>query len=267
MSSGQLGRGPSQKPTSSRPGEKLALVPWCPSVVLDKLKQQPSATEQGSGRLSSSPPVDWDSPTARRSIRKAVNKSVDKKTKKLLSALTDELLSTKAQLTLAKLEKKKAFDALRAVQKKHKRGKKLMEEFRASEDCGAVVFSPSKVRKLLDLQKAREQAKEQQKVDMSLNRGCLATQCGRYYEKFVILHASRSPKSESLAGGKSDQQARATFVVRHVIWNDITALCEVAGCCQSSKSSASLYASWSRLTNSSGLLELNQVTRVIYDLR
>ena len=48
--------------------------------------------------------------------------------------------------------KQKALDALRAVQKKQKRGKKLMEEFRASEDCGAVVFSPSKVRKLLDLQ-------------------------------------------------------------------------------------------------------------------
>jgi hypothetical protein len=43
-----------------------------------------------------------------------------------------------------------------------------MEEFRASEDCGAVVFSPSKMRKLLDLQKAREQAKEQQKVEKAL---------------------------------------------------------------------------------------------------
>ncbi|KAK4937385.1 hypothetical protein LTR28_009856 [Elasticomyces elasticus] len=148
--------------------KKTGLVPWCPSVVLDKLKQQPPATEQRSSRLSSSPPIDWDSPTARRSIRKAVNRSVNKKTKKLLSKLTDELLSTKAQLALAKLEKKKAVEALRAAQKKHKRGKKLMEEFRASEGSGAVVFSPSKVRKLLDLQKAREQAKEQQKVDKAL---------------------------------------------------------------------------------------------------
>jgi hypothetical protein len=145
-----------------------SLAPDHPSVVPDKLKQQPFATEQRSGRLSSSPPLDWDSPSARRSIRKAVNESADRKTKKLLSKLTDELLSTKAQLTLAKLEKKKALDALRAVQKKQKRGKKLMEEFRASEDCGAVVFSPSKVRKLLDLQKAREQAEEQRKVDKAL---------------------------------------------------------------------------------------------------
>jgi hypothetical protein len=148
--------------------KKTGLVPWCPSVVLDKLKQQPSATEQCSGRLSSSPPLDWDSPSARRSIRKAVNESADRKTKKLLSKLTDKLLSTKAQLTLAKLEKKKALDALRAVQKKQKRGKKLIEEFRASKDYSTVVFSPSKVRKLLDLQKAREQAKEQQKVDKAL---------------------------------------------------------------------------------------------------
>jgi hypothetical protein len=91
--------------------KKTGLLPWCPLVVLNKLKQQPSATEQRSGRLSSSPPLDWDSPSARRSIRKALNESADKKTKKLLSKLTDELLSTKAQLTLAKLEKKKALDA------------------------------------------------------------------------------------------------------------------------------------------------------------
>jgi hypothetical protein len=61
-------------------------------VVLDKLKQQPSATEQRLGRLLSSPPLDWDSLSARRSIRKAVNESADKKTKKLLSKLTNELL-------------------------------------------------------------------------------------------------------------------------------------------------------------------------------
>ena len=136
-------------------------MPWCPAVVLDRLKRQPSETESRPREPSSSPTLDWDSPAARRSVRKAVSRSVDRNTKKLLSRLTDELLSTKAQLTLAKLEKKRAFDALRAEQKKQKRGKKLMDEFRASEDCGAVVFSPSKVRKLLDMQKTREQAKEQ----------------------------------------------------------------------------------------------------------
>ena len=148
--------------------KKTGLVPWCPSVVLNKLRQQPVRNEEHLGRLSSSPPIDWDSPTAKRSIRKAVNRAVNKKTKKLLSKLTEELLSTKAQLTLAKIEKKKVVEALRAAQKSHKRGKKLIEEFRASEGSGAIVFSPTKVRKLLDLQKAREQAKEQQKVNKAL---------------------------------------------------------------------------------------------------
>ncbi|KXL48709.1 hypothetical protein M433DRAFT_2806 [Acidomyces richmondensis BFW] len=148
--------------------KKTGLVPWCPSVVLNKLRQQPVRNEVHLGRLSSSPPIDWDSPTAKRSIRKAVNRAVNKKTKKLLSKLTEELLSTKAQLTLAKIEKKKVFEALRTAQKSHKRGKKLIEEFRASEGSGAIVFSPTKVRKLLNLQKAREQAKEQQKVNKAL---------------------------------------------------------------------------------------------------
>jgi hypothetical protein len=148
--------------------EKTGLVPWCPSVVPDKLEQQLSATKQHSRRLLSSPPIDWDSPTAKKSIRKVVSKVANRKTKKMLSKLTHELLSTKAQLTLAKLEKKKAVEALRATHKRQKRGKKLMEEFRASESSGAVVFSPSKVRKLLDLHRAREQAKEQLKVDKAL---------------------------------------------------------------------------------------------------
>jgi hypothetical protein len=43
-----------------------------------------------------------------------------------------------------------------------------MEEFRAPGGYDAVVFSPSRVRKLLDLQKVSEQAKQQQKVDKAV---------------------------------------------------------------------------------------------------
>lgn len=170
-------------------------------MVLDRLKQQPSATEACPREPSSSPPLDLDSPAARRSVRKAVSRSVDSNTKKLLSRLIDELLSTKAQLTLAKFEKKKAFDALRAVQKKQKRGKKLIEEFRASEDCGAVVFSPSKVRKLLDMQKAREQAKEQQKVDKARE-----TQ-QRKVDRAVASAAKKKAEADAKAGRKAAKEA------------------------------------------------------------
>ena len=195
--------------------KKTDLVPWCPWVVLDKLKQQPPATEQRLERLSSSPPLDWGSPKIRRSIRKAVNGSTDRRTRKLLSKLTGELLSTKAQLTLAKLEKKKALDALRAVQKKQKRGKKLMEEFRASEDCGAVVFSPSKVRKLLDLHKAREQAKEQQKADKALKaqRAVAAKEFKaretqqRKYDRAVASAARKRADVDAKAARKATKEA------------------------------------------------------------
>ncbi|KXL43476.1 MAG: hypothetical protein FE78DRAFT_542546, partial [Acidomyces sp. 'richmondensis'] len=80
---------------------------------------------------------------------------------------TDKLLGTKAQLTLAQF-KKKAVEALRATQRKRMRSKKLIDEFRASEGSGAILFSPSKVMKLLDLQKTREHAKKQQKVNKAL---------------------------------------------------------------------------------------------------
>ena len=57
--------------------QKTGLVPWCPLIVLDKLKQVSPATKQCLTRLSSSTPIDWDSPTAKRSIRRAINRTVD----------------------------------------------------------------------------------------------------------------------------------------------------------------------------------------------
>ncbi|KYG41734.1 hypothetical protein M433DRAFT_158701 [Acidomyces richmondensis BFW] len=64
---------------------------WYSSGVLGKLKQLPLPTEQRLGRPSSSPHIDWDSPTTKRSTRKAINRTVDKKTKNLLSIPTNEL--------------------------------------------------------------------------------------------------------------------------------------------------------------------------------
>ena len=97
--------------------------------------------------------------------------------------------------------------ALRAVQKKQKRGKKLIEEFRASEDCGAVVFSPSKVRKLLDLQKAREQAKEQQKIDKALK--AQQTVAARELKVQEVQQRKYDRAAASAARKKADADAKA----------------------------------------------------------
>lgn len=48
---------------------------------------------------------------------------------------------------------------------RQKHGKKLMEEFKASKSSDVVVFSRSKVRNLLDLQRARDQPKKQLEID------------------------------------------------------------------------------------------------------
>ena len=84
----------------------------------------------------------------------------DKKTRELLSWLQNELLSTKAKLTLAQIEKKRALEALRASKKQHKRGKKLMEEFRSRQSTGAIVFSPRKFKEFQELSESREATKE-----------------------------------------------------------------------------------------------------------
>jgi hypothetical protein len=46
---------------------------------------------------------------------------------------------------------------------KRKRGRKLMEQFRAEEGSGAILFSPKKVRAALELQEQRKQEKVQRK--------------------------------------------------------------------------------------------------------
>lgn len=101
------------------------------------------------------------------------------------------------------------------MRKKQKRGKKLMEEFRASEHCGAVVFSPSKVRKLLDLQKAREQAKEQQKVDKALKaqQAVAAKELKarelqqRKYDRAVASAARKKTVADAKAARKAAKEA------------------------------------------------------------
>jgi hypothetical protein len=48
---------------------------------------------------------------------------------------------------------------------KCKRGRKLIEQFRAEEGSRAILFSPKKVRAALELQAQREQEKVQEKAD------------------------------------------------------------------------------------------------------
>jgi hypothetical protein len=52
---------------------------------------------------------------------------------------------------LERLANQKATEALRHKKKKRKRGRKLIEQFRAEEDSGAILFSPSKVRAAFEL--------------------------------------------------------------------------------------------------------------------
>jgi hypothetical protein len=87
-----------------------------------------------------------------------ISRAVDKKTKKWMTQLTEEVLSTRAELTLARIEERRASEALHQEKKRRKKGKKLMEEFRAQEGASAILFSPSKVQKAIELKERREQA-------------------------------------------------------------------------------------------------------------
>jgi hypothetical protein len=147
---------------------KAGLFPFNPASVLEKLRsrtQRDLATKRSSRGPSSSPSAYWDSPSGMRKLRAIVNTTVDRKTKKVIKRLSDDLQRSRAEAVLERLGKQKAVEALRHEKKKRKRGKKLMEQFRAEEGSGAIIFSPSKVRAALELQEQREQEKEQDRQD------------------------------------------------------------------------------------------------------
>jgi hypothetical protein len=129
---------------------KTGLFPFNPGLVLNKL--QPRSQKEPTPRgLSSSSSAYWDSPSGIRKLRAIINKTVDQKTKKMMKRLSDDLQISRAEATLEKLRRQKAIEALRYEKKKRKRGRKLMEQFRAEEGSRAILFSPKKVRAALEL--------------------------------------------------------------------------------------------------------------------
>jgi hypothetical protein len=143
---------------------KTGLFPFNPGLVLDKLRprSQKEPTPRGS---SSSSSACWGSPSGMRKLRAIINKTVDQKTKKMMKRLSDDLQTSRAEASLERLGRQKAIEALRHEKKRRKRGRKLMEQSKAEEGSGAILFSPKKVRAALELQEQREQEKVEEKAD------------------------------------------------------------------------------------------------------
>jgi hypothetical protein len=80
----------------------------------------------------------------------------------VIESLSETCLSLAARCKLAEDRKQGYLEALNNEKKKRKRGRPLMEEFRAQEGSGAMFFSPSKVLKARELQDAKVAAKEQE---------------------------------------------------------------------------------------------------------
>ena len=89
-----------------------------------------------------------------RKLRTFVNRIVDRKTKKIIKRLSDNLQKSRTEATLENVGKQQAMEALRLrhEKKKRKRGKKLIEQFRAGQGSGSILFSPGRVKAALQLQ-------------------------------------------------------------------------------------------------------------------
>jgi hypothetical protein len=86
----------------------------------------------------------------------------------LLSKTSNKLISKKAKNKILIIKNKKAIGALRHAKKQKTCSKKLIEEFRSRKQTTTIIFSPSKVKKCLELKASRRQAKEQLKLNKAL---------------------------------------------------------------------------------------------------
>jgi len=86
--------------------------------------------------------TDWASPQARRSLRKAVNTETNPTTRQILSDVTHKVINVTSRVQLLEQDNKRLIGALYNEKKQRTRGKKLIEEHRANEETGCLIFSP-----------------------------------------------------------------------------------------------------------------------------
>jgi hypothetical protein len=133
-----------------------------------------------------------------------ISRAVDKKTKKWMTQLTEEVLSTRAELTLARIEKRWDNEALHQEKKRRKKGKKLMEEFKAQEGASAILFSPGKVQKAVELKERREQAIFEEDREKKLN---MQEKAAQKAPKEQEARRKRSDRAMAAQVAKAQKQA------------------------------------------------------------
>jgi hypothetical protein len=133
--------------------KSVGLWPWNPEIVLTRFTkeedQRPSSSESLHSILWAE---DWRK--IERLVEQVISDVYDQNSKKLSSTM--HYLST--ENILLKLRCEGLENALQNKQKKRKRGKPLISDFRAPEDGYAVFYSPKRIQQARDLQIEKEKA-------------------------------------------------------------------------------------------------------------
>ncbi|KAK5110696.1 hypothetical protein LTR85_000739 [Meristemomyces frigidus] len=131
-------------------------------------------------------------------LRKMISSAVDKKTKVWMTQLTEEVLSTRAELTLASIDKREATEALHQEKKRGKRGKKLMGDFRALE---------VRSRKAVELKERRGQAVEERYQEKQLKIQEKAAQKAVKEQEAQRKRSDRAMAAQARVEAKAQKQA------------------------------------------------------------
>jgi DDE superfamily endonuclease len=140
------------------------LSPLNPEVILSaietrrkqgKIASRPSSRDSNTSALSAS---DW------RKVRKLLRDVVDEVIEPQAKRLENTVLKLTTDIALLRSENEGLRKAFSNEKKKRTRGKPLFDELRAETDCKAMLFSPSKIERAIELQEERKQLQHQEEV-------------------------------------------------------------------------------------------------------
>ena len=197
-----------KKTTIDSAWQKTGIHPFNPLVVLNTLQvipvQQDAPHEHGRLTGTSLAKV-FASPSKAKAFHRSmaiITKKIDPDSAKIIDGVYNLFRQTNAQLTFYQRAIKDMSAALDRERAQKKRRKRPLEQLRADTEAGYLFLSPSKVKMIHDSYTAKEQEKEQLKVDKQIQKGVVAQ---RKLDKQA--EAERKRKERAVAAERRAEEA------------------------------------------------------------
>ncbi len=141
---------------------KTGIHPFNPNVILKTFKSPAQSRPASSGKSSVISAT--DERKIKRLLKEAIAELIEGDTGAKTAKMSDTVTFVSAQCSIYKHQVETLQRALYNERKKRTRGKQLIEEYRAEQGTAALIFSPTKIDRLKELQSEREERKAADKA-------------------------------------------------------------------------------------------------------